>query len=143
MEEEAVAIIKRIDDLGGMLAAIEKNYPQQEIADAAYHFQNQVDEKKRIVVGVNRYATEESLPVELLELDEELERFQIEKTNRIKEQRNNGRVRECLSRLEDACSGGRNVMEPIIDAVKEYATLQEVCDVFRKVFGEYRDPGIY
>jgi len=92
---------------------------------------------------VNRYATEESLPVELLELDEELERFQIEKTNRIKEQRNNGRVRECLSRLEDACSGGRNVMEPIIDAVREYATLQEVCDVFRKVFGEYRDPGIY
>jgi len=143
MEEEAFAIIKRIDDLGGMLAAIEKNYPQQEIADAAYHFQNQVDEKKRIVVGVNRYATEESLPVELLELDQELERFQIEKTNRIKEQRNNGRVRECLSRLEDACSGGRNVMEPIIDAVREYATLQEVCDVFRKVFGEYRDPGIY
>jgi methylmalonyl-CoA mutase N-terminal domain/subunit len=143
MEEEAYAIIKRIDDLGGMLSAIEKNYPQQEIADAAYHFQNQVDEKKRIVVGVNRYATEETLPVELLELDEELERLQIEKTNRIKEKRNNGRVRECLSRLEDACSGERNVMEPIIDAVREYATLQEVCDVFRKVFGQYRDPGIY
>jgi methylmalonyl-CoA mutase N-terminal domain/subunit len=143
MEEEAFAIIKRIDDLGGMLAAIEKNYPQQEIADAAYHFQNQVDERKRIVVGVNRYATEETLPVELLELDEELERLQIEKTNRIKEKRNNAKVRECLSRLEDACAGGQNVMEPMIDAMMEYATLQEVCDVFRRAFGEYRDPGIY
>jgi methylmalonyl-CoA mutase N-terminal domain/subunit len=143
LEEEAWEIIKRIDDLGGMLKAIEKNYPQQEIADAAYHYQKQVDEGKRVVVGVNRYATEESLPVEIFELDQELERLQIEKTNRVKETRNNARVRESLARLEEACAGNRNVMEPIIDAVKEYATLQEVCDVFRKVFGEYRDPGIY
>jgi methylmalonyl-CoA mutase N-terminal domain/subunit len=143
LEEEAWEIIKRIDDLGGMLKAIEKNYPQQEIADAAYHYQKQVDEGKRVVVGVNRYAAEESLPVEIFELDQELERLQIEKTNRVKETRNNARVRESLARLEEACAGNRNVMEPIIDAVKEYATLQEVCDVFRKVFGEYRDPGIY
>ncbi|MEW6665596.1 MAG: methylmalonyl-CoA mutase family protein [Thermodesulfobacteriota bacterium] len=143
MEEEALEIIKTIDDMGGMLGAIEKNYPQQEIADAAYHYQKQVDEQKRIVVGVNRYVTDEALPVEILEIDEELERLQIQKTHQVKNDRDNRKVRESLEELEDACMGGRNVMEPILRAVKEYATLQEVCDVFRKVFGQYRDPGIY
>ena len=90
MEEEATEIIRKIDDLGGMLVAIEKNYPQQEIADAAYHYQKQLDEKKRVLVGVNRYVTRESLPVEMLQIDEELERRQIEKTNRVKEARDDG-----------------------------------------------------
>jgi len=143
MEEEAFEIIQKIDDMGGMLAAIEKNYPQQEIADAAYHYQKQIDEKRRTVVGLNKYMTEEVLPVEILQIDEELERTQIEKTNRIKNDRDNNKIKECLERLGEACSGDQNVMEPIIDAVKEYATLQEVCDVFREIFGEYRDPGIY
>jgi methylmalonyl-CoA mutase N-terminal domain/subunit len=143
LEEEASEIIQKIDDMGGMLAAIEKHYPQQEIADAAYNYQRQVDENRRILVGVNKYVTEEEIPVEILEIDEELERLQIEKTNRIKSERDNRKVRESLERLEQACAGNENVMEPIIDAVRAYATLQEVCDVFRKVFGEYRDPGIY
>ncbi|MFH1351703.1 MAG: methylmalonyl-CoA mutase family protein [Pseudomonadota bacterium] len=143
MEEEAFEIIKKIDDMGGMLAAIEKHYPQQEIADAAYHYQKQIDEKQRIVVGVNKYVTGEDIPVELLQIDEELERLQIEKTNRIKTERDNKKVQENLEKLREACAGDHNVMGPIIDAVKEYATLQEVCDVFRRVFGEYRDPGIY
>ncbi len=143
LEEEAFEIIRRIDDMGGMLAAIEKNYPQQEIADAAYHYQRQIDAKQKTVVGVNKYATEEDIPVEILEIDEELERQQIEKTNRIKNERNNKMVNECLGRVGEACTGDQNVMEPLIEAVKSYATLQEVCDVFRQVFGEYRDPGIY
>ena len=143
MEEEAFEIIHKIDDMGGMLAAIEKNYPQQEIADAAYHYQRQIDKKARTVVGVNKYVTEEVLPVEILQIDEELEKTQIEQTNRIKNDRDNGQIKECLERLGEACSGDQNVMELIIDAVKSYATLQEVCDVFREVFGEYRDPGIY
>jgi methylmalonyl-CoA mutase N-terminal domain/subunit len=143
MEEEALEIIQRIDGMGGMLGAIEKNYPQQEIADAAYRYQKQVDEKQRIVVGVNRYVTEEALPIEILEIDEEMERLQIQKIHRVKNERDNRKVKECLEDLGEACTGERNVMEPILKAVKEYATLQEVCDVFRKVFGEYRDPGIY
>ncbi len=143
MEEEAFEIIQKIDDMGGMLAAIEKHYPQQEIADSAYHYQRQLDANQKVVVGVNKYATEEEIPVETLEIDEELERLQIEKTNRVKDERDNKKVKESLEKLEDACAGNQNVMEPIIDAVKKYATLQEVCDVFRKVFGEYRDPGIY
>jgi methylmalonyl-CoA mutase N-terminal domain/subunit len=143
MEEEALAIIQKIDDMGGMLAAIEKSFPQREIADAAYHYQRQVDEGEKTVVGVNKYATEERLPVELLELDEALERIQIEKTQRIKAERDNKKVRDCLDKLGEACESGKNVMNPIVDAVKAYATLQEVCDVFRAAFGEYRDPGIY
>jgi len=143
MEEEAFAIIQKIDDMGGMLGAIEKNYPQREIADSAYHYQRQIDENKKTVVGVNKYITEERLPVDILEIDDTLERMQIEKTHRVKNERDAKTVRECLEKLGDACAGNQNVMEPIIDAVKAYATLQEVCDVFRKAYGEYRDPGIY
>lgn len=143
LEEEAFAIIRKIDDMGGMLSAIEKHYPQQEIADAAYHYQKQIEDEKRVVVGMNKYATEEALPVEILEIDEQLERIQIEKTNRIKNNRDNKKVTECLEKVGEACAGNRNTMETIIDAAKAYATLQEVCDVFRQVFGVYRDPGIY
>jgi len=143
MEEEAFEIIEKIDNMGGMLAAIERNYPQQEIADAAYRYQKQIDAKEKTVVGVNKYVTEEDIPVEVLEIDEELESLQMEKTNRIKNERDNSRVRACLERVGEACSGDRNVMEDLIEAVKAHATLQEVCDVYRKVYGEYRDPGIY
>ena len=143
MEEKAFEIIGKIDDMGGMLSAIERNYPQQEIADAAYHYQRQIDRGEKVLVGVNKHITQESLPVEILEIHEEVEKQQIEKTLRIKNDRNNQKVRECLQRVGEACAGNENVMEPIIAAVKEYATLQEVCDIFREVFGEYRDPGIY
>ena len=143
MEEEAFEIIRKIDDMGGMLAAIEKSFPQREIADSAYHYQRQIDENKKTVVGVNKYITEERLPVDILEIDDTLEKLQIEKTNRVKNSRDQKKVGECLEKLGEACVGNRNVMDPIIDAVKAYATLQEVCDVFRRVFGEYRDPGIY
>ena len=143
MEAEAFEIIDKIDAMGGMLSAIERNYPQQEIADAAYRYQKQIDEKEKTVVGVNKYVTEEDIPVEILEIDEELESLQIEKTDRIKNERDNARVRGCLERVGEACSGDRNVMEDLIEAVKAHATLQEVCDVYRKVYGEYRDPGIY
>jgi methylmalonyl-CoA mutase N-terminal domain/subunit len=143
MEAGAFEIIQKIDEMGGMLAAIEKNYPQQEIADAAYHYQRQIDANEKVVVGVNKYITDEALPIETLEIDEALERAQIEKTNRIKNDRDNKKVRERLDKLGEVCAGNENVMNPIIEAVNEYATLQEVCDVFRSVFGEYRDPGIY
>lgn len=143
MEEEALDIIQKIDDMGGMLAAIERNYPQQEIADSAYHYQRQIDAKEKTVVGVNKYVTDEDIPVEVLEIDEELENLQIEKINRLKNERDNKLVKESLERVGDACAGTLNVMEPLIEAVKNYATLQELCDVYRQVYGEYRDPGIY
>ena len=114
-----------------------------EIADAAYHYQRQIDKKDKTVIGVNKYVTEEDIPVETLEIDEELERIQIERTNRLKTERDNDKVKECLAEVGEACAGKRNVMEPLLEAVKAYATLQEMCDVFRQVFGEYRDPGIF
>jgi methylmalonyl-CoA mutase, N-terminal domain len=143
MESEATAIIQKIDDMGGMLAAIEKSYPQMEIADAAYHYQREIEANKRTMVGVNKYNMEEEIPIEILEIDKALEQIQIKKLHKIKGDRNNKKVKACLNKLGEACTGNRNVMEPIIEAVKEYATLQEVCDVFRDVFGVYRDPGIF
>jgi len=143
MEAQAMAYIKKIDDLGGMVAAIERNFPQQEIANAAYNFQKQLERKEKIMVGVNKYATEEAQPVELIQMDPVLEEKQIARLNRVKNQRNHARVRESLERLGEAASGNKNVMPFLIEAVKEYATLQECCDVFRKIFGTYRDPGIF
>ena len=143
MESEAKAIIQKIDDMGGMLAAIEKNYPQLEIADAAYHYQREIETNKRAMVGVNKYTMEEEIPIDILEIDKALEQIQIKKLQEIKKGRNNDKVKACLDELRKACVGNRNVMEPIIEAVKEYATLQEVCDVFRDCFGVYRDPGIF
>jgi methylmalonyl-CoA mutase N-terminal domain/subunit len=143
MEAQAMAYINKIDNLGGMVAAIERNFPQQEIANAAYNFQKQLERKEKIMVGVNKYATKEALPVEHLQMDPALEEKQIERLSRVKNQRNQPRVKESLEQLGEAASGNKNVMPFLIDAVKEYATLQECCDVFRKVFGTYRDPGIF
>jgi methylmalonyl-CoA mutase N-terminal domain/subunit len=143
MEEEAFAYIKKIDEMGGMVAAIEKNYPQLEIADAAYRYQKQIDGKEKTVIGVNKYVTGEELPVEILQIEEELEKKQIELTNEVKNGRKNKRIKAALQRLGEAAQGDDNLMYPILDAVKAYATEQEICDVFRDVFGIYRDPGVY
>ena len=143
MEEEAMTYIRKIDEMGGMVEALDRHYPQMEIADAAYKFQQQIDRREKIMVGVNKYVTEEVPPVEILKIDPDLERRQIARTNEIKNSRDNKKVWECLERLGNACSENENVMPFLIEAVKEYATLQECCDVYRKVFGIYRDPGIY
>ena len=143
MEAQAMEYIRKIDEMGGMIEALERHYPQMEIADAAYKFQQQIDRREKVMVGVNKYETEEAPPVEILKIDPELETKQITRIQEVKNNRNNKKVRECLDRLGDACSGQQNVMPLLIEAVKEQATLQECCDVYRKVFGVYRDPGIY
>jgi methylmalonyl-CoA mutase N-terminal domain/subunit len=143
MEEETFEYIRKIDEMGGMVAAIERNYPQKEIADSAYRYQKQIDSGEKTVVGVNKYIAEEMLPVETLQVDPELEEKQIQWTNQVKNTRNNRKVRDALEELADEAQGHDNLMHHIIDAVKEYATLQEICDVFRDVFGVYRDPGVY
>jgi len=143
MEEEALTYITKIDDMGGMVAAIERNYPQMEIADASYKYQKQIDAREKSVVGVNKYITDEVLPVETLQIDPELERKQLEWTSQVKENRDRKRVAETLERLAEAAQGDENLMPFIIDAVNTYATEQEICDVFREIFGVYRDPGVY
>jgi methylmalonyl-CoA mutase N-terminal domain/subunit len=143
MEEEAREYIKKIDDMGGMLKAIEKNYPQMEIADAAYRFQRELDAGKKIMVGVNKYRIEEDIPVDIYQTDDTLEKRQIARTEQVMNTRDRKKVESCLERLGEACAGNDNVMPLLIEAAAAYATLQEMCDVFRKVFGTYADPGTF
>jgi len=143
MEEEAFEYIGKIDGMGGMVAAIEKNYPQKEIADSAYRYQKRMEGGEKTVVGVNKYITVEELPVETLEIQAELQEKQIQWTNQVKNRRDNKRVKAALEKLGEAAQRDDNLMYYIIDAVREYATLQEICDVFRGVLGVYRDPGVY
>jgi methylmalonyl-CoA mutase N-terminal domain/subunit len=143
MERAAEEYIQKIDHMGGMLKAIEKNYPQMEIADSAYQFQRDSDAQKRIMVGVNKYTVDEDIPVDIYDTDDALEESQIARTNEVKNARDQKKVEKCLSRLGEACSGNDNVMPYLIEAVSAYATLQEMCDVFRNVFGVYRDPGTF
>jgi len=143
MEEDAMEYINKIDEMGGIIEAIERGYPQNEIAKAAYHYQEQIDREEKAMVGVNKYVMEEIIPIETLKISPDLEEKQIARTGDIKENRDNGKVNACLDKIRSACEGNGNVMPPILDAVKEYATLQEICDVFREVFGVYRDPGMF
>jgi len=142
MEEEALEYIQKIDDLGGMLAAIEKGYPQMEIAEAAYHYQKLIDEEKKAVVGVNKYVTDHP-PITIWKMDPEIERRQLKRLREVKEMRNGQKVTDHLNQLREAAEGDENLMPYIINAVREYATLQEICDVFRGVFGTYTDPGMF
>ena len=143
MEEAAWAYIEKIDGMGGMLKAIEKNYPQMEIADAAYRFQRELDAKHKIMIGVNKYAVEEDIPVDIYHTDDALEERQIARTTKVKNMRDQKKVDACLARLGEACTGRDNVMPHLIEAALAYATLQEMCDVFRQVFGVYTDPGTF
>jgi len=143
MEEEGLKYIHKIDELGGIVRAIELGYPQQEIANAAYAYQKQVERKEKIVVGVNKYQGDEEKPLEYLKIDPEVEERQIGRLKEVKRARNNARVQACLGDLKKVSQGSENLMPHILAAVKEYASLQEVCDVFREVFGTYRDPGMF
>lgn len=143
MEEEAWKYIQKIDEMGGMIRAIELGYPQQEIANAAYTYQKQLEKKEKIVVGVNKYQMPEEKPIEYLKIDPEVEKRQLHRLQEVKRTRNNAQVKKCLHDLRQAAQGAENLMPFILAAVKEYATLQEICDVFREVFGVYRDPGMF
>lgn len=142
MEEEAMRYIDKIEAMGGMIAAIEKGYPQMEIADAAYRFQRDIEKTSRSLVGVNRYVTDHP-PVEILKIDPEVERRQMARLQQVRQKRKGKKVKERLEQLHHAAEGKENLMPYIIECVREYATIQEICDVFRDVFGRYRDPGLF
>jgi methylmalonyl-CoA mutase N-terminal domain/subunit len=143
MEEAAMDYINKIDELGGILRAIELGFPQQEIADAAYRYQEQIDKEEKIVVGVNRYRMDNEPPIETLKIDPEVERKQLERLKKLKKERDNSKVTDRLGKLEEAARKDENLMPYIIDAVREYASLQEICDVFRKVYGTFNDPAMF
>jgi len=140
IERDAFDYIRRIDEMGGMIAAIEEGFPQREIADASYHFQKQVDSGEKIMVGVNDYLVDEEPSIELLRIAPGVERQQVERVRARKAARSADVVERSLRAVESAARDGANLMPPIIDAVKVDCTVGEISDVFRKVFGEYRDP---
>lgn len=137
IEEKAMEYIHKIDDLGGAARAIDLGYIQKEINDSAYKYQMEIESLERIVVGVNKYQVKEAPPKGLLKVDPIVQEMQIKKIQEIKNIRNNEAVTEKLKALKTACEGTENVMPFILAAVKEYATLGEICGVMREVFGEY------
>jgi len=143
MEEAAWEYIEKIDEMGGMLAAIDRGYPQMEIADASFTYQQQLESGEKTLVGVNRYVTEEAEECPLLDIDEEVERSQLERLEGVRKNRGESAVKKSLDELRSACRKGDNVMPHCIEAVRNLATEQEICDVYREVYGEYRDPGLF
>lgn len=140
MEEEAEKYFEEIEKRGGVLAAIEQNYFQQEIADAAYRYQTELDKKQKIVVGVNEFVDEdEELEIELLKIDPELERQQVENVKKLRRERDNNRVNDTLDALKKAAAGTENLIPYILECVRAYATLGEIVDTLREVFGEYKE----
>ena len=137
IEEKAMEYIAKIDDLGGAARAIDFGYIQKEISDSAYQYQMEIESLDRIVAGVNKYHVDEEAPKGLLRVDPIVGEMQKKKINDTKEQRNNEAVKEKLQLLKKACEGTENVMPFILDAVRGYATLGEICGVMREVFGEY------
>jgi methylmalonyl-CoA mutase N-terminal domain/subunit len=144
MEREAYDYFRRIDDFGGVIPAIRAGFFQREIAEASYRFQQEVDSKQRIIVGVNEFIVDEPLDIPILRVDPtgEGERRQVERLRQLRRERDNREVTRCLRALEKACRGNENVMPYLIDAVKAYCTLGEICDVMRDVFGVYQEENI-
>ncbi|MEM2147240.1 MAG: methylmalonyl-CoA mutase family protein [Candidatus Bathyarchaeia archaeon] len=144
LEEKAAKYIEQIDEMGGAVAAIEKGFMQREIMESAYRYQKEIESKKRIVVGVNEFITGEDAPIKILRINPEIEKKLVERLNEVKRQRNQTKVREALDNLQKAAENEKtNLMPFIIQAVKEYATLGEICDKLREVFGEYKPPTIF
>lgn len=143
IEEQVMEYIEKIDAMGGALAAIEKGFMQQEIQESAYRYQKDIEEGRQVVVGVNKYKIEEKLTPEIFRVDPEVARVQTEKLAKLRAERDNAKVEAALKRLrEDAKSEDVNLMDAIIESVKAYATLGEICGVLREEFGEYKPKNI-
>ncbi len=143
MEQRCLAIFEKIEKLGGVIRAIEEGYPQREIADSAFAWQRSVENKDRLVVGVNAFQSGAGAQIPTLKIEEEVQHAQIERLQSVKRARNQHDVKDRLRAVEDACRSGTNLMYPVLDAVRAYCTLGEVCDVFRKVWGAYRERGTF
>jgi methylmalonyl-CoA mutase N-terminal domain/subunit len=144
LEEGAWEYVRKIDDMGGMLAAIERGFPQTEISNSSYKLQQQIDRAEKVMVGVNKYIADEDTTINTLKIEEKVAAEQISRLREVKRQRDGQAVLRALNDLRAACKrSDSNVMPFVIDAVKAYATEQEICDVYREIFGEYRDPAFY
>ena len=139
IEREALELINHVDEFGGVVACIENGFIAGQIEDSAYQYQQQIETGERIIVGVNEFQVDEDVSVPVMRVDPAVENEQVERLGRVKMDRNQEQVKQCLANLERAAaSGDDNLMEPVIDAVRNYCSLGEICNVLRGVFGEYR-----
>jgi len=143
MEKEAMEIIEKIDAMGGMIAAIKRGYPQLEIAKASHLYQQQVEKKEKVVVGVNDFILENESPLDVLKIDPTIEKRQIDRLNKMRLIRDNKKVSPALEVLRKTASGNKNLMPALLDCATAYCTVGEIAAVLREVFGEYHDPGIF
>src|SRR5881296_1587634 len=142
VEAEAEAYIRKIDDLGGMVRAVELGYPQREIADASYRYQQQLERREKIIVGINEFAAPDVQPIAVLRIDPEVERRQIDRLRRVRAARDARQVQRALDTLRRAGERADNTMDRVVDCVRASATVGEICDVFRSIYGEYKEPAI-
>ncbi len=140
--EEAYAYLHRIEDLGGVIPAIESGFFQREIADSAYRYQREIDSRERVIVGVNEYVLDEPLEIPILQMDAQGERRQVERLRRLHRERDDREATRCLRAVEKACRDEENVMPYLVDAVNASCTLGEICGVMRDVFGAYQEQSV-
>ena len=140
LEEEAYAYFRRVEDFGGVLPALDAGFFQQEIADSAFRFQQEVDAGERTIVGVNGYQDDTPLQIPILEMDPQGYQRQVKRLEELRSKRDQGRVGQALDRLRIACQGTENSMPYILEAVRAYATLGEIVGVMKDVFGTYEEP---
>jgi methylmalonyl-CoA mutase N-terminal domain/subunit len=144
LERQAYDYFERIEELGGVIPAIEQNFMQREIAEASFRYQSEVERGERVVVGVNRYEVEEEQPIEILRIDPALERKQIERVQAVRERRDAPAAEAAVARLkEDAAHADRNLMEPIMAASRAYVTMGEMCEALREVWGTWRETPVF
>ncbi|MCB0514569.1 MAG: methylmalonyl-CoA mutase family protein [Chitinophagales bacterium] len=137
LEEKSWAYIHKIDALGGSVAAIEQGYMQEEIAKSAYEYQQSIEDNSQIIVGVNEYVSEEETPVSAFKIDDSIRKIQTEKLQQVRQSRNAQQVTATLQKLQEVAQNNQNIMPTVIEAVESKATLGEIADVLRKVYGEY------
>jgi methylmalonyl-CoA mutase N-terminal domain/subunit len=140
MEQGALDYFRKIDSMGGMVAAIEKGFPQREIQDSAYHYQKAVERGDQVIVGVNKYQMEENSSISILAIDESVRSHQVERLDEARAKRDGGAVANALAKLQRAAHTNENTMPATIEAVRAYATLGEICSALRDVYGVYEEP---
>ncbi|MCP9439273.1 MAG: methylmalonyl-CoA mutase family protein [Nitrospira sp.] len=140
LEEEAQEYFRRLDAMGGMVAAIEQGFPQREILEASQRYQREIERRERVIVGVNGYVEQEERPIPILKIDPEVERLQVTRLAELRKARDPFKMAGAVASLQEAVAGGENIMPPLIEAVKAQATLGEICAALKEVLGTYREP---
>jgi methylmalonyl-CoA mutase N-terminal domain/subunit len=143
LERQAYEYFDRIAKLGGVIPAIEENFFQREIAEASFQYQSEVEQRQRVIVGVNRYQLEDEVPLDILRIDPALEQQQIERVQAVRARRDSAAVEQALAELKRAAEGDTNLMDPIMTASRAYVTMGEMCDVLREVWGVWRETPVF